>query len=380
VQPGPVRIEHPDQLLPGLYLIVQTSGHKSWAIRYRVAGGRTRKLTLGPYPLIPLAKARELGRDALIKAKTGVDPGTEKQAAKDKAADTLEAICEEFIRRHEGKLRTIGWMEGALKRLVYPKLGARPVAEIKRTDIVRLLDHIEDTSGAAMAHQVLAAIRRVFNWHAARSDDFRSPIVRGMGRINVKERARSRTFNDDELRAVWKAATAEKGPFPALVRFLLLTGARRQEAAAMPWAELDGAGNWLLPTARNKAKFDLMRPLSKAARMIIAEQPRINEFVFTAGRRPLNGGISMLKANFDKACGVSDWVVHDLRRTARSLMSRAGVNADHAERCLGHALPGIRGTYDKYEYATEKLHAYEMLAALIERIVDPKPNVTALRR
>jgi integrase len=374
-----VRIEYPDGLLVGLYLIVQPSGVKSWAVRYRVAGGKSRKHTIGQYPLIPLGKARELGRDALIKAKTGGDPGMDKRADKAQALDTVEAICEEFLKRNRGRLRTAGERERILERLVYPKLGATPVMALKRTDIVRLLDHIEDTSGPRMAQNALGVIRAALNWHAARSDEFRSPIVRGMGRVNVKDRARSRTLTDDELRAVWKAAKAGQGPFCALVRFLLLTGARREEALAMPWSEVDDAGNWLLPTARNKAKFDLLRPLSKAARAILAEQPHISDFVFTTGRRPL-GGISKHKAAFDAECGVSDYVLHDLRRTARSLMSRAGVNADIAERCLGHVIPGIRATYDRYEYRDEKAHAFEALAAQIERIVNPQPNVTLLKR
>jgi integrase len=200
-----------------------------------------------------------------------------------------------------------------------------------------------------------------------------------MGRVNVKDRARSLTLNDMELTAVWKAAEAGQGPFCALVLFLLLTGARRQEAVAMTWSEVDEAGNWLLPTPRNKAKFDLVRPLSKAAQATVAEQPHISDFIFTTGNRPL-GGISKHKAAFDARCGVSDWCLHDLRRTARSLMSRAGVNADIAERCLGHVIPGIRGTYDLYEYRDEKAHAFEALAAQIERIVNPLPNVTAIRR
>ena len=76
---------------------------------------------------------------------------------------------------------------------------------------------------------------------------------------------------------------------------------------------------------------------------------------------------------------MTGWTLHDLRRTARSLMSRAGVNADHAERCLGHVIAGVRGTYDRHEYHAEKQHAFEALAALIERIVNPpEGNVSAL--
>lgn len=84
-------------------------------------------------------------------------------------------------------------------------------------------------------------------------------------------------------------------------------------------------------------------------------------------------------ATFDEKCGFSDWTIHDLRRTARSLLSRAGVDADIAERCLGHAIGGIRGIYDRHAYYDEKKHAFEVLAAQIDRIVNPSPNVIPLR-
>jgi integrase len=378
LKPGPIRREIPDPGARGLYVVVQPSGAKSFAVRYRFKG-KPRKLTLNG---MTLAAARQAAATALLEVNQGRDPGEAKKTAEEKAAaaaaDTVQAICEEFIRREGGRLRTVDERQRILARLVYPKLGSRPVDALKRTEIVRLLDRIEDTSGPRMAHQTLSVLRRVLNWHASRSDEFRSPIVRGMGRVNTKDRARSRILTDDELRRVWATATAGEGPFPAFIRFLLLTGARREEVAAMPWAELDGAGNWELPSSRNKAKFDLLRPLSQAARVIVAEQPRTSDFVFTGGRRPLSG-ISKLKKAFDESCGVTGWILHDLRRSARSLMSRAGVNSDHAERCLGHVIPGVRGIYDRYEYRDEKAKVYEALAAQIERIVEgPQDNVVAL--
>jgi integrase len=223
---------------------------------------------------------------------------------------------------------------------------------------------------------VLAFVRRIMNWHATRSDDFRSPIIRGMGRVKAKEQARSRILSDDELVKVWNTAAAQPGAFPALLRFLLLTSARRDEARAMTFAELNAGSDWVLPASRNKVGLDLVRPLSKPALDILAGLPRIDggEFVFTnTGRRPL-GGLSRAKAKFDKACGVTGWTLHDLRRTARSLMSRAGVPSDHAERCLGHVIGGVRGVYDRHEYYTEKRQGYAALAALIERIVNPADN------
>jgi integrase len=135
----------------------------------------------------------------------------------------------------------------------------------------------------------------------------------------------------------------------------------------------------------NKAHFDLTRPLSEAALAVIESQARDEgggTFVFstTNGRRPFSD-FSRFKATFDLECGVSNWTLHDLRRSGRSLMSRAGVSADIAERCLGHVIGGVRGVYDRHQYRAEMLRAYESLAALIGRIVDPpQDNVEQLRR
>jgi integrase len=263
-------------------------------------------------------------------------------------------------------------------RLVYDRLGRVPIASILRSDVVRLLDHIEDERGPVMADRTLAIIRKIMNWHASRSDDFRSPLVRGMARS--KNGSRKRILEDDELRALWRAAEASTSPFDALVKFLLLTGARRTEASAMRWSEVSGA-DWALPAARNKTKVDLIRPLSPAALAVIEKLPRIGKagFVFTTdGRHPV-GGFAYGKRILDKASGVTGWRLHDLRRTARSLMSRAGVDKDHGERCLGHVIGGVRGVYDRHEFHEEKRRAYEALAGLIERILNPQDNVRPLR-
>jgi integrase len=210
-----------------------------------------------------------------------------------------------------------------------------------------------------------------------RADNFVPPIVRGMARTSTKERARERTLKDDEIRAIWNSK--ESAAFPALVRFLLLTGARRAEAARMTWDELDG-GNWILPASRNKTKKDLIRPLSAAALAVIEDQRSDCPFVFSKGRKAIST-FSRDKAAFDATVGVSNWRVHDLRRTARSLLSRAGINADIGERCLGHVIGGVRGTYDRHEFYVEKKHAFDKLAALIQQIANPpKGNVTPLHK
>jgi integrase len=385
LKPQPGRYEISDPAARGLRVVVFPSGVKSFIVRYRFAGTQ-KKLTLQSG--VSLAAARKFAAEAMHDVALGKDPCRDKQEAQTKAAesarDTLRAVCSEFLAREGKNLRSANNYKNILERLVYGKLGHRPIDSIERIEVSRLLDGIEDNNGPRMADVTLAILRRVFNWHATRSNRFSSPIVKGMARS--KSAARSRILGDEELRAVWKA-TDSKAPFRALIRFLLLTAARRNEAAALPWAEIDGT-DWILPPERNKAmarrpeQTDLIRPLSKAAQAVLDDLPRIVDcpHVFTTdGKHPVSG-FSWLKTDFDRACGVTGWTLHDLRRTARSLMSRAGVNPDVAERCLGHVIPGVRGVYDRYAFHKEMMDAYETLAAQIERIVNPQDNVTPLRQ
>ena len=363
-----------------LYVVVQPNGHRSYAVRYRFAG-KSRKLTLPGG--IGLAVARREAANALYQVEQGTDPGVarvqQKQAQRLADRDTFAAIAAEYFRREGRGLRSVKRRQRTIDRLVVPVIGNRPIGAIKRSELVRLLDQVEENNGPSMADDVLAFLRKIMNWHATRSDDFRSPIIRGMARTKPKERARSRILTDDELRKVWIAAAGRPGAFPALLQFLILTAARREEARAATRSEIQGT-DWVLPAARNKTKVDLVRPLSAAALDVLRRIPRIDstEFIFSnTGRRPI-GGMSRVKKKFDKLCGVTGWTLHDCRRTARSLLSRAGISPDHAERCLGHVIGGVRGTYDRHEYYDEKARAYAALAELVGRIVEPSDNVAEL--
>jgi integrase len=331
----------------------------------------------------------------------GGNPLAERRRQEGAATNTLKAITEDYLKREggmtrdadrkptfSGKLRSAEQCLAVFERLIFPVLGNRQIDTIKRSEIVKLLDRIEDERGPSMAHVALGFLSRVFNWHASRNDDFLSPIRRGMGRIKPAERARERVLSDDELRAVSRAAESTSGPFGHYVRFLLLTATRRNEAAGIRRDEVQPNGDWIAPAERMKGKREHVVPLSAAARAIIDGMPALGPLLFTTGGRWPIGNFTKFKAKFDAAVlaelrkqdpeakPLPNWTLHDLRRTARSLMSRAGVSSDIAERCLAHIIGGVRGTYDRYAYRDEKA---QKLAAMVERIVNPRAdNVTSL--
>ena len=376
VEPGKERSVFWDETEPGFGLMVTSGGHRSFVVQYR-AGKVSRRLTLkGGLSVADARKEARAVRGAVAK---GGDPLQERRKEAAASANTLRAVAEEYFAREGSRLRTIDERRAAFERLIFPKLGDRQIGEIKRSEIVRLLDRVEDQNGPVMADHALAYLRRLFSWHAGRSDEFRSPIVRGMARTKPSERARSRVLSDDEIRAVWRAAEDSGSAFARLIQFLTLTATRRNEGARMTRQELSG-DEWTIPAARYKPKQDHLVPLTSAALEVLGKVPTISgSYVFSSnGLGPLRG-FACLKDDFDKRCGVRGWVLHDLRRTARSLMSRAGVPSDHAERCLGHILPGVRGTYDRHRYEREKRAAFEALATQIERILNPQDNVIPLR-
>jgi integrase len=310
-------------------------------------------------------------RGWLAQLAAGVDPATVRA---DRSANTFRTVAEEYQKRDGAALRTADERSSALARLVFPVIGDRPVAELRRSEIVALLNRVEDERGLVTRNRTLSLVRRILNWYASRSDDYVSPVagVRGLAR---PEEARDRVLSDAELKALW-AATLVAGPagdntpnvFGALVRFLLLTAARRGEATSLLWSEVSD-GVWTLPSAKNKTGEVLVRPLSRAAQDVLASLPRIGPHVFTrAGTGPI-GGLNECKKDLSYASGIEGWRLHDLRRTSRSLMSRAGVPSDHAERCLGHVIGGVRGIYDRHSFRAEMADAYSKLAELIAAIV-----------
>lgn len=301
------------------------------------------------------------------------------------------------------------------------------IEDITRIDIAQLMGEIEAgkfkaedgtlLGGEVMADRVLGRLSKLMNWHATRDNFFVSPIVKGMKRANEKARARKRVLTDDEIRAFWKAscrAPHQSGDylFGALCRVLFLTAQRRSAVAGMLRSEISPTGVWSIPAARDKGNKDRSVPLPATALQTVQGMNEIDDsdLIFTTNGKAPFSGFSQSKRFLDTAMlaklrrvatdrgddallkWVDDmalalekahsgdeeaekyvnekwWRLHDLRRTAKTLMARAGVRPDISERVLGHEITGVEGIYDRWDYMAEKRAALECLEAIIKKII-----------
>jgi integrase len=365
-----------DPELRGHYVRVPPQGPVVFAAVARDSYGKQIWATLGTAAELKIDDARNLAREAIRRIKAG-KPAFEPPKPK---PESVAVVADNWLARHveKNKLRTGYELRRIIERYILPYWADRNFVEIKRSDIAKLLDVIEDKHGPAMADAVLTTLRSIAVWVQSRDDSYTPPFARGMRRVPKQVHQRSRVLNDDEIRKVWHAAD---GQFGALVRLLLLTAQRREKLLTLRWDDISRAGVWTIRTEPREKGNPGALQLPNIALDIIQAQPRFvgNLHVFPGRENAawrLNG---IVKRKFDDQCGVTGWRLHDLRRTARSLMSRAGVQSEHAERVLGHVIGGVEGIYDRHTYDAEKADALRKLAALIERIVNPPAeNVVAL--
>jgi integrase len=380
----------------GLRLAVHPSGVKSWIVRYRhPVTGISRKLTLQSG--LGLADARRIAAEAMYQLAKGVDPidakRADKQAKLEAAEGTLASVVKTYMELVGSKLRSRDQYRRALARSILPSLGQRQVSELRRGELVSVFDKIEREHGPHTADMALAVLRTVLHWHEKRSDTFRSPIIPGMARVKASERARTHVPFDDEVKRIWIAAGDERiGVYGQIVRFLILTGARRSEAAGLRRSEIEAICDnsdeytvWRLPAARSKSKREIVRPLSKAAIQIVEHMPMIgddSDFVFTLkGTKPMAMNYPDKKLLLDKIAGVNDWRLHDLRRVFRSLCSRTRTPFEISEMLLGHSQPTLVRTYDQHSHLPAMQEAVEKVATEIAHIVEGerKSKVVRLR-
>ena len=368
------RYATPDPELRGHWIRVQPSGSKSFWTVARDPKQKQVWTYVGPCDAMTIEEARAKARTILNRVRAGL-PAIEAKG------ETFDVVIADWRKRYvEGKkLRTGDKMLSLIDRHISTELRSRVFTEIHREDITALLDKIEDENGAPLADKVLTVIGSIMSWYAIRHRDYVPPLVKGMRRTDPKKKERDRVLDDDELRLVWNLAGQQR-TYGALIQMLLLTAQRLDKVLSMKWEDIDADGVWTLPTApREKGNVGKVR-LPPAAVAILDALPRYtgNPFVFAGrGQRHMSAS-GMFKAKFDAKLpsDMPNWRLHDLRRTARSLMSRAGVSSEHAERVMGHAIGGVEGVYDRYRYADEKAEALQKLANLIDGIVH---NVVPMR-
>jgi integrase len=376
------RREIPDAHMPGLYLVVQNTGTKSWAVRYR-HHGQPRKHTLGSYPAIDLKAARALGAKALRAVAEGRDPSQEKAQARAAQVDSIERVVDQFIERHCKRLnrpKTARETERLLRQHVLPRWRGRSIDGITRRDVLDVLDRVVDSGAPIMANRTLAAVRKLFNWAASRDIIASSPCA-GVKPPSA-ETARDRVLSDEELRAVWQAADKAGFPFGSIVKLLILTGQRRDEVGRMEWSEIDiDKRLWTLPRERVKTGQPHEVPLSDAALAVFRGVPRINDspLVFTTNGTTVFSGYSKCKSRLDELLpsDMPHWTLHDARRSFASGLARLGINLPIIEKCLNHSSGTFRGivaVYQKHHFSDEKRAALETWGQYVDALVRGTPN------
>lgn len=363
IKPTNSRQQIADDNCKGLYLTVQSTGKKSWSVRYRVSGIQ-RRLKLGDYPVIGLSEAREKARKAMADTQEGKDPQATKVAAR---ADTVETVAAEFARFHLSKLKSGDEAMGFLRRSILKEWPHRPVRSITKRDISRLILSIAESGRDVTANRTLAHVAKFFSW-AAEHGYVDAPPTFGM-KMPAKEKPRDRVLTDTEIKIFWQACDAVGYPWGHLGKMLLLTGQRRGEVAGMTDNEIEG-DVWHLPAERSKNALPHDVPLSDEALAVLSSIPRIGDYLFTTtGRVPISGFTKGRAKIADKMADIAGtdipaWTWHDLRRTVETGMAPLGVPESIVSRVMNHVSdqPRMAKTYNHYDYLPEKRDALQKWA------------------
>jgi integrase len=379
-KPGSDRYEVPDGGCRGLYCIVQSSGAKSWAIRFRLEG-KPCKHTLGSWPAVSLADARRLAATAMAQVAQGVDPSAEKRLAKIKAVersrDTIDRLATQYLEWQRKRLRpnSLRQLEHIFTDLVMPEWQGRDVHCIERRDARELTETIAETR-PIMANRVHGGLTSFFGWLCARDIIAASPMV-GLSPPS-KEHVRERTLSEREIGSLWHACDAVNDPARSWIRMLILLGQRRSETAGMRRSEIDG-DLWHLPAARMKGRAAHILPLSAQAMAIIEALPQIgdSDLVFTTtGTSPLDHFDRIKRAIDVEMKPAAPWCWHDIRRSTASALAGLGVAVPVVEKILAHrsgTFRGIVSVYQKHSFIPEMRIALERWSDHLDRLVRGVP-------
>lgn len=352
-----------DTVLPGFGLRVTYGGTKSFQIMVRV-GGRQRRKSVGRYPAVTLADARERAREYMEQAEKGQHPEAGQVMPNGGTAgvgpvDEFEKIAARFIEEYQKPRNRTWWrVERQIKSDLVPYWAGRSIRDIRRPE-VRALIQEKAAEHPTQANRVLATVRKFFNW-CLENDLLETSPAAGV-RPPSPENDRERVLSRPEIRAVWGAFGRIGQPFGDVFKLLLLTGQRRSEVANIRVREVDWFGGvWTIPPERAKGGHGHQVPFNLDMRFIL------NGYVNTPDRTPddllftgRQSGEALTswpraKEQVDHISDVTDWRLHDLRRTAATGMATAGVPRHTISRVLNHAEGGVTNIYDRYSYFAEK--------------------------
>lgn len=371
------REEFSDTLKLGLGLRVTKKGAKSFIYRYRM-NGKQKRYTIGRYPDISLAKARSLSDDLYVKIKQGIDVHKVKVKKRHQNLTTVKDLAERFKKEHLPSLKasTSADYEARIDNHIIPGLGHLELKNIERHEIIIFLKKIA-TSTPIQSNRIRAILSSMFSFgmNLALCDDNPVRLIKPMGR----ETSRERVYTENELKDIWKAFGEENQPYKQLLQILLYTGQRLGETRKMKWADIKGT-TWTIPAKDTKAKRQNIVPLAPQVIAIIDEMRIINgnrTHVFQSTARIKDMPIQHVQnaaRRVSESSKVSDFRIHDLRRTAATYMAESGVDRTVLGKVLNHKSlagdSGVTAIYDRHDYLDEKREALEEWANNLEQIVD----------
>jgi integrase len=395
LKPAETRYIVRDSDVSGLELRVHPDGVKTWSLRYRIRGEQ-RRLKLGEYPRLTLAKARQRANVELRKVDAGIDPQAERQAATREAerakADSIEKLAERFIEEY-ARPRKRSWRadQMRLKKDVLPRWRGRAVSSIERRDCLELVDGIAERGARIVANRVAALLSKLFGFAVEKLIIDVNPAMRlpkpGVEAANRPEKDKEpKPYTPDEIRAIWQATETLLPSPKAILRLGLLTGQRPTEISDLMWNEVDGNW-WTIPSNRTKNRRDHRVYMVPAALALLKDVPRVEDepYVFVGYR----GKRQMAAVNTAVFAGVRRRrnPRHAMRDTVATGLGEIGVAIEDIAKVLNHTYgPKVTGIYNAYGYDKEKRLALTKWGRRVEQIVkdekarDDEPKVVPFEK
>ena len=367
----------------GTFLLrVMGSGRKTFRFMYKDQARKTRSVPLGIYPSMSLAEARRLAREEAVKVARGENPAEARRAdrriARRETRGLFKELALDYMHRHAiPKKRPSSAREDQriLDTYLVAAWGGRPYAEIRRSDVISLLDDLTIRRGApVMANRVRALVSRIFSFAIEKEllpEDAPNPVQRL--RPN-EETSRERVLSNDEIRGLWKLLDERPGHMPLIYKFILATAQRSGEVKGMSWDEI-GDDLWTIPSARTKNKKEHTVPLSTLAQELLESVAMFSSdggWIFPSDRSSSGHIERMQKSNvrLHKILGFH-FTPHDLRRTVSTQMSEMGIDDVIIAKILNHTWADreVTSVYNRNKRLPEVRKALERWASRLRQII-----------